>query len=132
MAQALRIAGAAELGLHRAREAAGNRLKSLAKRDPEALALVEGVRPGQVAGALGRARVRALRAPNERELVVGARELVLDALRLWDVDPQVAMIVVELVEAHATRTLYQESPGGIPDTWVARIAGALAATGRPE
>lgn len=125
--QAARIAGAAELGLHRAREVAGNRLKGLAKRDPEALKLVEGARAGQVAAVLGRARVRGLRAPDERELVAGARDLVLDALRVWDVHPSVADIVVELVETHAIRTLYMENPGGIPDVWTARIAGALTA-----
>ncbi len=126
-ATAARILGAADLALLRARESAGNRVRSLAKRDPEALKLVEGVRAGQVIAVLGRERVRALKAPGERELVAGARELILDALRVFGLKDDVAALVADSVEQHAARTLYDEHPAPLPPSFANYLSGLTSA-----
>lgn len=117
-----RILGAADLALFRAREAAGNRIRSLAKKDPDALALLDGVRAGQVCFTLGRERVRALRA-DPLELVSGARDLIVDALRVYGItDEDVVERITENVERHAARTLYDERPSPLPDAFANYVA----------
>jgi hypothetical protein len=109
-----RVLGAADLAVARAREAAGNRLKSLAKRDPDCLTLIEGVRPSLVAHVLGPERAAALGAPAAFTLVAGARDIVLDALRMQDIEGPLAERIADTIEVWAARTLYEEYPGGLP------------------
>lgn len=120
-----RLMGAADLAVLRVREAAGSRLRSLAKKDPEALALIDGIKNGDVAATLGRERVKALRAPSEKELVSAARDLLFDAIRTWGIDPKVAEVVAGNVERHAARTLYDLRPGGFPATFASYLNGLL-------
>lgn len=120
-----RVLGAADLSLLRAREAAGNRIRSLAKRDPKMLEAIDGVRPGQVAAILGRDRVRSLNG-SEAALVAGCRDLIADALRVYGIaDEDLVERVVQAVEQHAVRTLYQERPGPLPSTFTNYVAGLL-------
>jgi hypothetical protein len=122
-----RILGSSDIALLRAREAAGNRLRSYAKRDPEALELIKGVRAGQVAAMLGRERARALKAPSERDLVAGARELIVDALRVWGIeDEDLAAKIAENVEKHAAKTLWQERPTPLPSSFTNYVAALVA------
>lgn len=122
-----KILGAADLAMHRAREQAGNRLRSYAKRDAECLALIDGVRAGQVAPTLGPDRVRALKAPPERQLVEGAAVLLADALRLWGVrDESVAELLGDRIEQHAARTLYEEHPQCLPSSFQHYVTGVRA------
>jgi len=129
-AHAHRIVGAADLALTRARELAGNKIKNRAKRDKEAQALIEGVPARQVAAVLGRERVRALGCPSEVELVSGCREFVADAARMWALDEPMVDRLVEMIEQHAARTLYEQRPIPLPPTFDNWIAGALTAGGR--
>lgn len=123
-----RILGAADLALLRAREAAGNRIKSAAKRDPEAQRAIDGVRAGQVAAVLGRDRVRALKVGGEPELVSGARELILDALRMWDIGgDDVLERIAENVMKHAAMTLYDERPAPLPPSFTNYVTGLVGA-----
>jgi hypothetical protein len=122
-----KIIGAADLAMHRAREQAGNRLRTHARRDEECTALIDGVRAGQIAPTLGPERVRALGAPSERELVRGASHLLADALKLWGVeDESLAELLGERIEAHAARTLYEEHPQPLPTTFQHYVAGLRA------
>jgi hypothetical protein len=123
-----RILGAADLALARSREAAGNRLRSLAKRDPEALALIDGVRPSGIAAALGREMAQKVRAPGEAELVAGAHELIVDALRVWGIEGDLAAKVAAQVERHAARTLYDPAPAPLPPQFENYVSGLVAAS----
>jgi hypothetical protein len=120
-----RIAGAADLAILRIREAAGNRIRSLAKRDPEVLALIEGVRASDVAATLGPERVRALRV-SERELVAAAKAVFEETLRMWGVsDDAKAKVVLEQIELHAARTLYDLYPSPLPPAFQRYVAGVF-------
>jgi len=121
--QAARVLGAADLALHRARELAGSRLRSYAKRDREAQKLIDGVRPALVPATLGRERARALRAPSERELVAGVRETLAEALRLWGVDDAIADPLADRVEQHAARTLFDARPAPLPRSFENYVRG---------
>lgn len=123
---AWRIVGAADVALLRAREAAGNRLRSLAKRDPELRELLEGVPTGQIACALGPERVRRLKT-SERDLVAGSRPLIADAFRLYGLDPALAARVCDFVEQHAARTLYEERPRDLPPQLRSYVEGITRA-----
>ncbi len=119
-----KILGAADLSLRRAREKAGARLLSLARRDPELTKRLRSVRTSQVAYELGsEVCERKLHAPEPRELVAGASELLGEALKAWGIeDESVANFVGEMVERHAARTLYDECPAALPPAFVNHLA----------
>jgi hypothetical protein len=120
---AARIAGAADLAVARAREAAGNRLRSLAKRDKDAAKLLEGVPVPLTAHVLGPECVRGFGC-SEAELVAVAGDLIRDALRIMGVeDPALAALVAENVEKHAARTLYEKSPPPLPEAFTNYAVG---------
>jgi hypothetical protein len=121
-----RVMGASDMAVLRAREAAGSRLRSLAKKDPTLLAKIDGVRNSEVAHALGKDGVRALRA-NEAQLVSCAHELIVDAIRMWNLPPSVGEILVANIEKHAATTLYDRQPQPFPVTFGNYIGGLLAA-----
>lgn len=129
-AAAARILAAADLGLLRAREVAGNRIRSLAKRDDDALAEVKGKRAGEVAAILGQDRVRALGVASERDLVVGARDLIEDALRLWRLDEDAVGRLVTMIEEHAAKTLYEVQPSPLPPVFANYVSGLLTVAGK--
>ena len=119
-----RLAGAADLALLRCREVAGNRLRSYAKRNPEYLRLIEGVRTGQVAYVLGPDRVKELGAPPAAELVAGTRELIDDALRMFRIEDETVLArVAESIEAHAARTLFEERWSQMPSSFTNYLQG---------
>lgn len=118
-----RIRGAADFALLRCREAAGARLRTLVRRDKEALALIEGLSGGEVPAKLGLDRVRALRGPSERELVAGARPLIIDTLRMYEITGSPAEQIADQIEQHAARTLYSSRPAPLPASFVHYIAG---------
>lgn len=121
-----RIQGAADLALLRAREAAGSRLVSLANKNAKLRSELRGVRKCDVAAVLGRERVRALKAPDERELVSGARDLIADALRLYGLDdPEIATVMCDTIERHAARTLYDRDSTKLPDTFALYVTGLV-------
>jgi hypothetical protein len=122
---AARIAGAADLAMLRAREVAGSRLRSLAKRDPEAQKLIDGVPNRTVAARLGAEMVKRL-GEDERALVARARGVLEDALRMWGLDEETAALLVDQVERHAARTLYDENPSPLPPQFRSYVAGVLA------
>jgi hypothetical protein len=125
-ALAAKIVGASDLALHRARELAGSRLRNLAKRsrDPDIRRLLEDCRSaGQLPALLGRERAAELRAPSERELVAGARELIRESLRLWRLDTELADLLGERIEQHAARTLYDEHPTPLPASFENYVNG---------
>lgn len=127
--QLARILGAADMALLRARELAGSRIVSYAKRDAECKRMAGEVRTGMVAATLGREKVRSLRTPSEAELVAGSRGLIKDALRVWGVDEKVADALADHIERHAARTLYDRNPAALPDTFASYVVGLLSAGG---
>lgn len=128
-AQTVMVQGAAQLALLRARESAGSRLRTLARRDDETLALIEGVAARDVAATLGRTRVRNLpNVPSEMALVGGARTLILDALRVFGItDDGVQTSIADTIEKHAARTLYDLKPQLMPDSFPQFVQGLLTA-----
>lgn len=120
-----RITGAADLAMLRSREAAGSRVRSLAKRNPEMLALLNGTPNSEVVAKLGREGLRKLNAPPERELVSDAARLVEDAIRMWDLSPEVGALVAQTVEQHAARTLYDPRPAPLPGSFTGYLVGML-------
>lgn len=127
--EAARIAGAADLALLRAREAAGNRLRSLAKRNPELRALVEDVPARDVAAVLGPENVRALGITDARELVGGAADLLGETIKLWRIDLNGATsLIAEQLTQHAARTLFELRPMPLPPQFRTYVAGVLDAS----
>lgn len=118
-----KIVGAADLAVHRARELAGSRVRNLAKRDKEMTKLIDGVPARMVCPTLGRERVAELRAPSERELVAGAGDLIADSLRIWGVADEVAAPLVERIEQHAARTLFDARPAPLPQSFENYVVG---------
>lgn len=129
LATVSRIVGAADLALLRAREAAGHRLRSLAKRDPDAAKMIEGLPGREIAPKLGRDRVKAL-GVTEIELVAPAAALIKDSLRVWGIDAQASSLIAEQIERHAAKTLYEERPATLPPQFHNYVAGILR-DGRP-
>jgi hypothetical protein len=125
-----KIAGAADLALLRSREAAGARVRSLAKKDAEMTALIANVKNGEVIATLGRQRCRQLKVPNERELLGDISGLIEDSLRMWNIKPEVAKVVHEHVENHAARTLYDARPSPLPATFASYLIGLIGMVGR--
>lgn len=121
-----RILGASDLALLRAREAAGNRILTSARRDPDMAKLIEGVPTRDLAATLGRERVRSLRVPSDAELVTGARALINEALRQWGLSDEVTALVGRSIEQHAIRTLYDMRPAPLPAAFENYVTGALA------
>lgn len=119
------VMGAAALAVHRCREVAGNRLKSLAKRDTDALKLTDGVPAGLVASTLGRETVRAL-GGHDGDLIAGTRELLVASLEHFGVDRPAALTIADGIEQHAVASLYQEKPRPFPPSFVNYVAGALS------
>ena len=129
-ATAAMIQGAAQVGLLRAREAAGARVRTLARRDKELEALIDGVRGGDVLATIGRARARQIpNIPPDVDLISGARDLILDSLRCFGVDrPEIAVTLCDTIERHAVRTLYDERPAPMPDSFSQYVTGILRAS----
>jgi hypothetical protein len=120
-----RIIGAADVGVLRAREVAGNRLVSLAKRNPEYRDLVRGVTTGQVAHTLGAIRTREL-GESPKSLVSGARPLIVDGIRMQGVPAEIAGRLADAIEEHAARTLYEKQPTTMPPAFANYVAGLTA------
>lgn len=128
-----RILGASEMGFLRAREVAGNRIRTQAKRDKDLAALLRDVRPGQAAATVGIARLHALFGHSnggspgslEVDLVSGARDLILDAFRYSQVSESIAEAVTERILEHAARTLY-EPVSGLTSTFASYVRGLVA------
>jgi hypothetical protein len=121
------IEGAAQLGLLRAREAAGARLLTACRRDSEATRQIGSHRARDVAAALGKQKVRELlNGAREDTLVVGAREVILDALRVFGLeDESMRVIVADSIERDALRTLYDLKPSPLPPEFSQMVSKLL-------
>lgn len=110
-----RVVGAAELAVGRARELAGSRLRTRANNGcDDCRTLLADVSQGQVAAALGRDRVRDLKAPAAEELVSGSTGAFVSVMVHWGYDQNRAGMIARLVEQHAARTLFDERPSSLP------------------
>jgi hypothetical protein len=125
--EAARVAGAADLAVRRFREQAGNRLLSLAKRDSDLLAEIREseVKTCDIAAFLGRDRVRQLGGV-ESELVPSAHQMLDDTFRAWNLSADVRTVLLEQVERHAIRTLYDAKPTPLPQRFQTYVAGVLS------
>ncbi len=123
---AARFAGAADMWLRRCREVAGNRLLGLAKRDPALKQEIEaaGVRAADVPAFLGPDRVRAL-AGSEYDLIANARAVLDETLTMWQLTDEQRALLMEQIERHAIRTLYDERPTPLPPRFHDYVAGVL-------
>lgn len=121
-----RIIGASEVTLQRTLEMAGSRLRSFAKRDKAAEALIDGVPNPKVAFTLGPDRVRELDAPAARSLVAGAKPLLEQALAAWRLDVSIAEPLADRIEQHAARVLFAEKPPTLPAQFENYVRGLEA------
>lgn len=110
------LSGAAGLGVLRAREVAGSRLRTLARRDPDTAETLKPIKNSDVAATLGRDKTRALGGA-EADLVAGARSLIVDGFQLHGVQEDVAQELALVVEAHAVRTLYMTRFPLLPESF---------------
>lgn len=118
-----KIIGASDLALLRARELAGTRLRSLAKRDKAVLGTLVAVKNTAVAAKLGPDTAASIGAPPARQLVQGAGDAIMDALRMWEVGDDMAASICARIEQHAARTLYDENPTPMPPSFVDYVIG---------
>jgi hypothetical protein len=118
-----RILGASDATIYRARELAGARLKSYAKRNPELLKLLDGVNARDVGWKLGRAAVESLNCPSEQELVKGAAACLPEILKRWHVDETLVGELAAIIETHAAKTLYDEHVPPLPAAFQNYILG---------
>lgn len=122
---AAQIEGIAQFALLRTMEAAGSRLRTVCRKDGTLSDMIDGQKNRDVAKTLGRARVRAL-VGDEGQLVMGARDVIADTLRVFQItDEEVVAVIIDTIERHACRTLYEPSP--LPPTFAGYVTGLLAA-----
>lgn len=124
-----RIIGACDLGLYRARELAGARLRTHAHRDKEVLKALDGVSNCDVPSKLGRDTARALGVPPERDLVKGVGESLGETFRLWRVSPELVEPLVQRIEQHAAKTLFDKQPSPLPPSFSNYVRGLEAVAG---
>lgn len=127
-ALATRLIGASDLAFHRTREVAGSRLRSYAKRNDEATLLIDGIPNSRVPATLGLAKTIELGAPGARELVAGVRHLLEETLRIWGVEASVADALSTRIEQHASKTLFEDPPAGLPRSFENYVRGLEVAT----
>lgn len=126
------MVGAAHVVMHRAREKAGARLVSLAKRDDELAKMLEGVPLTKVAAALGPEGIARLRAPEPRELVAGSADLLEVCLAQWGIrDEKAAEFLGDQIEHHAARTLFETDPMPLPAAFANYIIALQTTEARP-
>ncbi len=122
------LLGAADLTMRRAREKAGQRLLSLAKRDPEIRKRLTGTKPTQVAAKLGEKDAARIGAPTGAVLVEGAADLFVECMRECSVlDQESAAMLGRQIERHAAQTLFEEKPHPIPPAF-ARVVLEIQAS----
>lgn len=127
-AAAAQMLGAADLAMRRGREKAGQRLYSLAKRNPEMRARLQGISPTLMAATLTMSGATILRAPGALELVAGASDLFVEALREGGlVDAETAISLGRQIERHAAATLFEAKPTPIPLSFASHILELQAA-----
>lgn len=106
--------GAAELALYRCRELAGSRIRSRRKSCPGCLDEVQHVDNSLVASALGVDGLVPLGSPSPSDLVSGGADSFKALLVGWGNPEATAVAAARLLEVHAARTLFHESPPSVP------------------
>lgn len=126
---AARVIGAAEFAVARARELAGNRIRSRIRNCDNCLELIEGAPSGQIAAILGPQTVgEILRGKTaEASLVAGAGDAFADTLNTWGLVNGAAGELGRLIEVHALRTLHEDTAPPLPAGFAAKVARAVAA-----
>ena len=73
---------------------------------------------------LGPDRVRAL-AGSEYDLIANARAVLDETLTMWQLTDEQRALLMEQIERHAIRTLYDERPTPLPPRFHDYVAGVL-------
>jgi hypothetical protein len=128
--QIAKVIGACDMALLRAREVAGARIRTAARRLPEIEQALDGVSNREVAATIGREGVQALRL-SAQDLVANVRPLILDTLRLWRIEGEAAAMIAQHVERHAMRTLYDPNPRSLPDSFSVYLEELVVQNGAP-
>lgn len=113
------ILAAADLTVERVRELAGSRIRGKAQKCEECQDIIGPLDNGLVASALGSDKVGEL--CGDMALTAGGTVMFRNALTRWNVEPEVAMRLSQLVEAHAARQLYEEAPAPLPNGFAAYV-----------
>lgn len=108
----LKILAAADMAVERTRELAGSRIRGKAQKCEECQPIIQPLDNGLVASALGHDRVVEL--CGEQNLTAGGVVGFRNTLTRWEIEAPVAMRLSQLVEAHAARQLYEETPAPLP------------------
>lgn len=115
-----REVGAAELAILRCREMAGIRLRRL-KTCPGCLEAAAGQPAAMVASLIGSEGVQQLGVTNTRELVKDGTDQFRSLLVSWGYPASVADVLSQMVEAHASRTLFEQQLPSMPAGFAAHI-----------
>jgi len=126
-ATTLRILGASELAVTRARSLAGSRLVSRSKGCEPCKDAIRDTPLYRVASALGLETVHEViyGRSTEADLVAGAGEELAQTIAAWGVSEGWSAKIGERIEQHALRTLYEPEPPPLPAGFAAVVARAL-------
>jgi hypothetical protein len=114
-AYAAELSGVARAMVRRARERAGSRIRTRARKDLELTALLASCTSNpQVAAMLGPERCAQANLGTPHELVAGTGESFSDIASEFGLDPTVGKRVGQLLEEHAAKTLFEENPAPVP------------------
>lgn len=112
--------GAAELALLRCREIAGIRLRRL-KNCPSCLEAAAGQPAAMVASLVGPDGVQQLGVTNTKELVESGADQFRALLSSWGYSPLAAEMLSQMVETHASRTLFEQQLPAMPAGFAAQV-----------
>lgn len=114
-AYAAELSGVARATVRRARELAGNRLRTRVRKHEELEQLLAScTNNAAVAFTLGPERCQQANLGTPHELVATAADAFEDIASEFGIDPAVGKRVGKLLEEHAAKTLFEENPPPVP------------------
>lgn len=122
--RSLGLQGAAEFSLLRCREIAGARLRTLFKRDPAVMALLDGRQNVFAAAILGREKMVELGAPEPLQLVKDGSDTFITLCLEWGLEETQARALAQMIETYASKTIFEPRLPHFPSGFLAQIERA--------
>lgn len=108
------VMGAAQMAAHRCREKAGSRARTAAQKCESCKDEIKGVPMDAVAATLGADVLVDLGLTDPLALVAGGAESFVAEVVRWGWSETQAKALGEIVEMHAARNLFEETPSAVP------------------
>lgn len=118
------ILGAAQMGIRRCRGAAGARLRTRMKDNPELNALIDGKPNVLVASLIGPEKLAEMKAPTPLDLVQGGTDDFCGLLIDWGFSEGQAQGLSEMLLVFASKTLFDSEVALLPPGFVAQVVRA--------